>query len=366
MKGRLCIGLLTFCIISVLSLKVYSSDTSAMTVSSGIYSTAIYTKNFESTDTRTSLGPVSTPFLSVPEIYNPTGFWDYTQALSFPNPYSNHVGTGFDSSLYFTITAGDVNFPLRNENLSKLFAEMKLGFENLQNTAPYCTSTWKINNYTANSIQFLLQSSCPVGSFPANTSFDEVEAFINFKPESMFWCADDNPSKQCPNVISVAISNIDYYFGIITEATSTDTTIINQNQTIINQNEQLYNFLSDNSPPDVDTSVLGDSAGWLPAGPVDSILTLPITLAQGIVDVFTGTHTCSPIVLPFKLGPYDESLTIPCMDEYFRLSEISILWNAVGTIISGVIIYNTLKWLYKFVDDTLTLRENNSGLWGGL
>lgn len=143
-------------------------------------------------------------------------------------------------------------------------------------------------------------------------------------------------------------------------------TMINQNDQIINQQQQTYDWLTDNSAPSADTSVLGQSAGWLPAGPVDSILTLPVTLAQGIVGVFTGTHTCTPIVLPFSLGPYNESLTIPCMDEYFRIAQISILWNAVGSIIAAFIVYDTLKWLYKFVDDTLTLRENNSGLWGGL
>lgn len=143
-------------------------------------------------------------------------------------------------------------------------------------------------------------------------------------------------------------------------------TIINQNDIMINQQQQTYDWLTDNSAPSADTSALGQSAGWLPAGPVDSILTLPVTLAQGIVGVFTGTHTCTPIVLPFSLGPYNESLTIPCMDEYFRIAQISILWNAVGSIIAAFIVYDTLKWLYKFVDDTLTLRENNSGLWGGL
>lgn len=366
MKGKkLCCGLLLVCSIMLgLSFGVFSENSSAMSVSSGIYSTAIYTKNFESEKTRTSLGPLTIPFASVPDIFNPTGFWDYTQALSFANPYSNHVGTGFQSSLYFTVTAGDTNYTLRNENLGQYMASMKLGFEGLSNNAPYCTSRFRITNYTNNSIQFLLESSCPYGSFPENTNFSQVDAYINFEPESMFWCANDNPDRPCPARLTVVVSNIDYYFGILTQANSAEQTIINQNQTIINQNDQMYDYLTDNTPPSADTSALGNSAGWLPAGPVDSILTLPITFAQGIVGVFTGTHTCTPITLPINLFDYD--LVIPCMSPYFDLAYINILWNAVGTIISAFIVYNTLKWLYKFVDDTLTLRENDSGLWGGL
>lgn len=357
--------------ICALGLFGLSENTSAVSVTSNIYSTAIYTKNFESTDTRTSLGPVSTPFASVPDIFNPTGFWDYTQALSFPNPYSNHVGTGFDSALYFTVTAGDVNYPLRNADLGRLMANMKLGFEGLENKSPYCSSSWSINNYTSNSIQFLLKSSCPYGSFPANTSFDEVEAYIDFKPESMFWCANDNPSHRCPATISVAVSNIDYYFGILTEANSDSQTIINQNQTIINQNNNMINqleatndWLTDDTAPSADTSSLGNAAGWLPPGPLDSILNLPIQFIQGIIGVFTNSNTCSPIVLPIGIVDYD--LEIPCMRPFFELASVNIVWNTVGTIISAVLIFHTLKWLYKFVDDTLSFRENNSTLWGGL
>lgn len=166
-------------------------------------------------------------------------------------------------------------------------------------------------------------------------------------------------------VLTTLVSDGSYY--ISDSGSGTDISpIINQNNTIINQNQQTIDYLTDDTPPSADTSSLSGSAGWLPAGPVDSILTLPVTFAQGIVNVFTGQHQCSPIVLPLAIGPYNYNLTIPCLDEYFRLSQISFLWNAVGTIISAFVIYETLKWLYRFVDETLSFRENNSGMWGGL
>lgn len=147
-------------------------------------------------------------------------------------------------------------------------------------------------------------------------------------------------------------------------------TIINQNQQIINQNQEMINsqnetndWLKDSTPPSVDSSSLGNSVGWLPAGPVDSILTLPLQLLQGIVNVFTNTN-CSPLNVPV---PYtNTNFTLPCVSTLMDDIGFTPIWALVGGVISAVIIWQTLKWLYKFVDDTLTFRENNSGLWGGL
>lgn len=155
-------------------------------------------------------------------------------------------------------------------------------------------------------------------------------------------------------------------------------TIINQNQTIIDQNSQMiqgqnniwqqnqqtYEYLTDDTPPTADTSTLSGSSGWLPPGPVDSILTLPIQLAQGIVNVFTNPGTCSPLSLPLPWVDYN--LEIPCVGPLMDETGFTPIWGIIGGVISAFIIYDTLKWLYRFVDDTLTLRENNSTMWGGL
>lgn len=147
-------------------------------------------------------------------------------------------------------------------------------------------------------------------------------------------------------------------------------TIINQNDVIINQNQQMidnqqqtYDYLTDSTPPSVDTSGLDTSVGWLPAGPVDSILTLPLQLLQGIVNVFTNTN-CSPLQIPVPF--VNENISLPCVSTLMDQVGFTPIWGIVGGVISAVIIWNTLKWLYKFVDDTLTFRENNSGMWGGL
>lgn len=156
----------------------------------------------------------------------------------------------------------------------------------------------------------------------------------------------------------------DYQSALLLQQTQLQQLTINAIQDLNNTNEEIYNYITDTTAPSADTSILSGSAGWLPPGPVDSILTLPVQLAQGILNVFTGTNTCAPINVP--LGIIDYTLQIPCMSPYFDIAQVNIVWNVVGAIISAFLIYNTLKWLYKFVDDTLTLRENNSTMWGGL
>ena len=119
----------------------------------------------------------------------------------------------------------------------------------------------------------------------------------------------------------------------------------------------MNDFLQDDSEPEVDSSALADSAGWLPAGPVDSILTLPLTFIQALLNVFQ-TDNCQPVVLPL---PYlnGETLTLPCMRPILNQMGFLSIYEVVGSVISMFVIWDTLKWLYKWVDDTLQFRENN-------
>lgn len=144
--------------------------------------------------------------------------------------------------------------------------------------------------------------------------------------------------------------------------------IIDQNQTIINQNNQtnikldgIQDALTDSSQPN--TSDLENSAGWLPAGPVDSILNLPLTLFQSLLDNLGSS--CAPVVVPI---PYvNKNLTLPCFNSIVeQISGFSAWWNGIGVIASAFILYSYLLKLYKWVDDTLTFRENTWQDWGGV
>ena len=139
---------------------------------------------------------------------------------------------------------------------------------------------------------------------------------------------------------------------------------INQNNTIINQNNQTNNKLDsilDNSSPDV--SGLGNTSTWLPQGPVDSIIMLPLNFINTLISKIGGT--CQSINLPFPFLD-NKTLVLPCVFTLFEQIEgFSTLYDLVGVIGAVYLLYNYLIKFYKWIDDTLSFRENNWQDWGG-
>lgn len=126
--------------------------------------------------------------------------------------------------------------------------------------------------------------------------------------------------------------------------------------------DNLTGAITDSSSPDI--SGFGDAAGWLPPGPLDSIVNLPITFFSTLLYKFGGT--CSPIVvdLPFV----NVKMTLPCASEiYSQLGSFSTWWEAFGAILSAWCLYKYFINLYKWVEDALTLKEQKTlGKWGGI
>jgi len=140
--------------------------------------------------------------------------------------------------------------------------------------------------------------------------------------------------------------NDDFYNITYTYTNSSGGTISNDN--ILN------NFLQDGSVPDV--SVLADT-NLIPSGPVDSILTLPLNVMRSLLNTLN-TSTCSPLVLPIPFT--GGNLTLPCISTiYAQINGLSVFLTWFSAIFSAFLLYKYFIYLYKWVDDTLTLRENN-------
>ncbi len=137
---------------------------------------------------------------------------------------------------------------------------------------------------------------------------------------------------------------------------------IEQKQDETNQKiDEVKDTITDDTPPDMGS--LDNSAGWLPPGPVDSIINLPLTLFQSILNALT--TSCEPIHLTLPFVNYDFDL--PCVSSlYSKISGLSLWMNTIGGIASAFILYNYFLKLYKWVDDTLSFRENNWQDWGGI
>lgn len=126
--------------------------------------------------------------------------------------------------------------------------------------------------------------------------------------------------------------------------------------------KDLFNWFTNDD--DVDTSGLNNTVGWLPPGPVDSILNLPLTMLSGLNTALSKSCTPLDLTIPFVNKPFQ----MPCISTlYQQIDGFNTLWNWIGTIVSVLMLYTYLLKLYKWVDDTLTFRENNHmDNWGGL
>lgn len=169
--------------------------------------------------------------------------------------------------------------------------------------------------------------------------------------------------------------SLDPNTAILDSIEGQNNTIINQNETQINQNktiieqnnqtnqnlEDIQNSLTDESSPSL--SGLQNSAGWLPPGPIDSILNLPLALLNNLT--VNLEKSCNPVVatLPFV----NKEVTLPCISTIYEQIGISSWIEFVGTIASAIILFKYLMNLYSWVDKTLTFRENNYiDNWGGV
>lgn len=172
------------------------------------------------------------------------------------------------------------------------------------------------------------------------------------------------------NLTSQEVQNIIDNSGLATASSITQVqSSVNQvrqdlnevNSSIETQTEQQHedhqetiDTITDTSSPNLDS--LNNSAGWLPAGPVDSILNLPLSLLNNLT--LNLSKNCSAVELPL---PYiNQNIQLPCLNTiYNQIDGVSSWINTIGTIASAFILFGYLINLYKYIDDTLTFRENN-------
>lgn len=103
----------------------------------------------------------------------------------------------------------------------------------------------------------------------------------------------------------------------------------------------------------------------LGGGPLTEIALLPLNVLLRVGGVFSNTY-CAPINFSIPFGSETLSILAPCMTEVYKDIGFIVYVDIFGSVLSFIIIYNTYVWFAKWVDDTLSLRENSAGLWGGI
>ena len=137
-----------------------------------------------------------------------------------------------------------------------------------------------------------------------------------------------------------------------------------QNETskgIFGKIKELFSWLTNDD--DADVSGAGNVAGWLPPGPVDSIITLPLTMLQNINTSLN--KTCSP--LNVNLPYVNKSVEIPCLNTIFnQITGLNSFWTWVGLIASVMILFRYLVNLYNYFDKLTDLQAQYLSDWGGV
>lgn len=128
--------------------------------------------------------------------------------------------------------------------------------------------------------------------------------------------------------------------------------------------QQTTDFITNTETPDASDIINSDSlpsVGLLPAGPLDSLLLLPLNIMNSILSSLGGN--CEPIIapLPFSDG---QNITFPCFSDTFYSGEFSVVATLVGTVGSAFILYAYFKHLYKKVDRATSLETTDEDEWG--
>lgn len=127
------------------------------------------------------------------------------------------------------------------------------------------------------------------------------------------------------------------------------------NQSIQDTNNNIMNSDSPN------VSGMTDLAGYLPPGPLDSVLNLPLSILNSLNTQLSSSCTPLSLTLPFVNLP----LIIPCLNTIFnQISGLNILWQSLGLLFGALIMYQYLVYLYNWVDDVTSLHHNKARLFG--
>ena len=151
---------------------------------------------------------------------------------------------------------------------------------------------------------------------------------------------------------------------IINQNNETNKKLDEQNKTskgIFEKLKDLFNWLTNKD--DADVSSAGNVAGWLPPGPLDSLINLPLTMLTNINSSLN--KTCSP--LEVNLPYVNKTVEIPCLNTIFnQITGLNSFWTWVGMIGSVLILYRYLINLYNYYDKLTDLQANFISDWGSV
>ena len=222
-------------------------------------------------------------------------------------------------------------------------------------------------------IQVLTTSNTSIKDFYIKTSVTKPYNFsftFNSGENTSFWISLNGWNSTSAGKTNTIFSNIQLQEGSVAtdyepygEKICTNK-LDEANETskgIFGKLKDLFNWLTNDD--DADVSGAGNVAGWLPAGPLDSLINLPLTMLTNINSSLN--KTCSP--LEINLPYVNKTVEIPCLNTIFnQITGLNSFWTWVGMIGSVLILYRYLINLYNYYDKLTDLKANFISDWGSV
>lgn len=145
---------------------------------------------------------------------------------------------------------------------------------------------------------------------------------------------------------------------IKTELKNTQQSIDKQTEQQNKNHKETMDYMKDDS--DIDSSEVDNLVGYLPAGPLDSIINLPLSMLNAISSNLGKTCVAPTFKVPFV----NENFTLPCVSTLYEKMGATTLLNSLGGIVAAVMLYKYFVYLYNWVDHVLSLRGDKLKGWG--
>lgn len=241
------------------------------------------------------------------------------------------------------------NWPGSLSYRSDSLEQIDVKLVNSYNNASICYTQWNVifrawTDSDTNSPLYFSPSNMNAGSF--NSSRIYIGSVSQWRPSST---SGSSGTGEFDKEILDKISQSTEYQKEQAEATN-----------------QIKDFITNTDQPQA-SDIVGSandlpSLGFLPAGPVDSIITLPLYIMQKLENVLFRTGACKPISVPLPF--VNKNIELPCIGKIIYQGDFSALLRPLGVFPYTFILFFYFKHLYKKVERAVSLQTTEDDEWG--
>ena len=164
-------------------------------------------------------------------------------------------------------------------------------------------------------------------------------------------------------IIATEVSELGIYTDTIKTIIEESNNDVKQAVTDVKEETKKTNdTITDTSSPDTEESINEWSEKMID-NPLEAVVMLPLTILNSIKNSLSGTCSALNVPVPF----INENISIPCISTIFaQIEGVTEFWNSIGTIVSALMLYQYLIYLYNWIDDTISLKTKRMHGWGSV